>query len=105
MAPTAGMIRERVQEVASRFAAARRERQRRRELVAADFVQLRDAGFLLTGAPVDQGGIWEDVPRSTRAVSDILRTLARGDSSVALLRPPWGLAYDMLFDLSCAAPG
>src|SRR5262249_58255782 len=74
-----------VQGVASGFAADRRLRQRRRELVSEDFALLRDAGFLLTGVPVDQGGMWEDVQHSTRPVCDILRALARGDSSVALV--------------------
>src|SRR5262245_38142898 len=85
MALTADTILRNVGEVAASFGADRRERQRRRELVAADFDRLREAGFLLTGVPVDQGGIWEDPHRSARPVGDILRALARGDSSVALV--------------------
>jgi alkylation response protein AidB-like acyl-CoA dehydrogenase len=74
-----------VREVSARFAAERRERQQRRALVAADFAQLREAGFPLAGVPVDHGGIWESVRRSTRPVCELLRTLAHGDSSVALV--------------------
>jgi alkylation response protein AidB-like acyl-CoA dehydrogenase len=74
-----------VSELAARFAADRAERQQRRALDRADFDALRDAGFLLTGVPVDQGGIWESAARSARPVCDILRALARGDSSVALV--------------------
>lgn len=74
-----------LKEVSDRFAQERSERQRRRELVKADFDQLREAGFLLTGVPIDQDGIWEDGSRSTRPICEILRTLARGDSSVALV--------------------
>jgi alkylation response protein AidB-like acyl-CoA dehydrogenase len=85
MATRADTILRNIRDVAAGFAADRRERQQRRALVAADFAQLRKAGFLLTGVPVDQGGIWEDVPRSTRAICDILRALAHGDSSVALV--------------------
>jgi alkylation response protein AidB-like acyl-CoA dehydrogenase len=74
-----------VREVSARFATERSERQQRRELVAADFAQLREAGFLLAGVPVDQGGIWESVRQSTRPLCELLRTLAHGDSSVALV--------------------
>jgi alkylation response protein AidB-like acyl-CoA dehydrogenase len=78
-------ILENVRELSAYFATDRCERQQRRELVPADFEQLRDAGFLLTGVPVDQGGIWESVRGSTRPICDILRTLAHGDPSVALV--------------------
>jgi hypothetical protein len=80
MAMTADRILRDVREVASGFAADRRQRQQRRALVADDFARLRDAGLLRTGVPLDQGGMWEDAP-------------------------PWGLAYDALFDMSCAASG
>ena len=42
-----------VGELSSRFAAEHHERQQRRALVASDFAALRDAGFLLTGVPVE----------------------------------------------------
>jgi alkylation response protein AidB-like acyl-CoA dehydrogenase len=74
-----------VGELSSRFAAERTERQQRRTLVASDFAALRDAGFLLTGIPVEAGGVWQDVRRSARPVCDILRVLAHGDPSVALV--------------------
>jgi len=74
-----------VGELSSRFAAERHERQQRRALVASDFAALRDAGFLLTGVPVEEGGVWQDVRHSARPVCDILRVLAHGDSSVALV--------------------
>jgi alkylation response protein AidB-like acyl-CoA dehydrogenase len=80
-----GKILTRIERIAAEFAKNRRERQRRRELVREDFDALRDAGFLLTGVPTEYGGIWEDVGRSTRPVCQILRTLAHGDSSVALV--------------------
>jgi alkylation response protein AidB-like acyl-CoA dehydrogenase len=74
-----------VREVSERFAAERKERQRRRNLDPADFAQLADAGFLHTGVPAAQGGLWRSVRESTRPLCDMLRTLARGDSSVALV--------------------
>ena len=79
-------ILENVRAVSARFATERSERQHRRELVAADFAQLREAGFLLTGVPVDHGGIWESVRQSTRPLCELLRTLAHGDSSVERTR-------------------
>src|SRR5262249_19197285 len=38
-----------------------------------------------TWVPVDQGGIWESVRGSTRPICEMLRTLAHGDASVALV--------------------
>ena len=78
-------VYENIRAISADFAADRRERQQRRELVAADFARLRDAGFLLTGVPVDHGGIWENVGASARPICEMLRTLAHGDSSVALV--------------------
>jgi alkylation response protein AidB-like acyl-CoA dehydrogenase len=51
----------------------------------ADFEQLKAAGLHLTGVLSEQGGLWESVSHSTRPVCDLLRILARGDSSVALV--------------------
>jgi alkylation response protein AidB-like acyl-CoA dehydrogenase len=75
----------RVEQVAAGFAADRRERQRRRQLDRADFDALAEAGFLLTGVPVEMGGLWQDMARSTRPIAEIHRALARADSSVALV--------------------
>lgn len=74
-----------IRELASQFAADRTARQRRRELLAADFDKLHQAGFLLTAVPSDQGGLWDDIQRSTRLVSEVVRILAQADSSVALV--------------------
>ena len=78
-------ILDNIRELSHQFAQERGARQLRRELVRADFDQLQEAGFLLTGVPVSQGGIWESVQCSVRPVSDVLRILARGDPSVALV--------------------
>ena len=78
-------VLEQVRNLADRFAADRHDRQRRRELDAVDFEQLTAAGFLLTGVSAELGGIFENVPRSTRVVAEILRALAHGDLSVALV--------------------
>jgi len=74
-----------VRDIAGAFAAARKERQLRRHLDPADFAQLREAGFLLTGVPVAQGGLWAGVRESTRPLCEILRVLGSGDPSVALV--------------------
>ena len=78
-------ILENVRELSAEFAQNRSERQCRRELIPADFKRLGEAGFLLTGVPIEHGGIWENVQRSARPICDILRTLAHGDPSVALV--------------------
>jgi alkylation response protein AidB-like acyl-CoA dehydrogenase len=78
-------ILERVRRVAEDFARERRSRQLRRELDPADFERLREAGFLLTGVPSEMGGVFESPARSIRAIAAILRVLASGDSSVALV--------------------
>ena len=57
-----------IQEIASEFAKERGERQLRRDLRRADFDKIMDAGYLLTAVPVDQGGIYESVERSTRPI-------------------------------------
>jgi alkylation response protein AidB-like acyl-CoA dehydrogenase len=75
----------RVAAVADRFAKDRPARQMRRQLVKEDFESLAEAGFLLTGVPADMGGLWSDIERSTRPIAEILRTLAQGDPSVALV--------------------
>jgi alkylation response protein AidB-like acyl-CoA dehydrogenase len=74
-----------IRALSAHFATERAERQQRRELFAADFARLQEAGFNLTGAPVDHGGVWESVFRSARPICEMLRTLAHGDSSVALV--------------------
>ncbi len=68
-----------------RFAADRPDRQRRTELDPVDFDDLARAGFLLTGVGVRDRGLFDTVPSSTRPIAEILRTLARGDPSVALV--------------------
>ena len=81
----AAEVRDRVAELAAEFAAARPERQQRRQLVQADFDRLRDAGFLLTVVPESMGGLWTNLAASTRPACELLRILAQGDSSVALV--------------------
>lgn len=78
-------VLQQVTEIASRFAAARSDRQLRRELASEDFHDLAEAGFLLTGVPAVSGGLWENARRSTRPIAEILRALSRGDASVALV--------------------
>jgi alkylation response protein AidB-like acyl-CoA dehydrogenase len=75
----------RVAELAERWAQARPERQQRRSLDQRDFAELQEAGFLLTGVSAAAGGFWRSSEASARPVSEALRTLARGDPSVALV--------------------
>jgi alkylation response protein AidB-like acyl-CoA dehydrogenase len=81
----AATVLEEVRAIGERFAADRHERQRRDSLVPEEFDELAAAGFLLTGVPSADGGLFESVAGSTRAVGGILNALARGDASVALV--------------------
>ena len=63
----------------------RAARQARRHLDRADFDALRGIGFLDLVVPEDCGGPWRSVPESTRSIATVLRTLAAGDPSVALV--------------------
>jgi alkylation response protein AidB-like acyl-CoA dehydrogenase len=83
IAMDAGTVYQNLRAISADLAAERRERQQRRELVGVDFARLRDAGFLLTGVPVDHGGIFGKA--SARPICEMLRTLAHGNSSVALV--------------------
>ena len=74
-----------VEELAAEWGAERLERQRRRELDPADFDRLTEAGLPLIGVPIEHGGVWQDRVHSTRTVCELLRVLATGDSSVALV--------------------
>ncbi len=78
-------VLERVKEIAEGFDADRTARQQRRSLDPADFAALREAGFLRTGVPAESGGLYTDRAASTRPVCEIVRALAQGDSSVALV--------------------
>jgi alkylation response protein AidB-like acyl-CoA dehydrogenase len=73
-----------VQALAAEWAGQRAERQRRRHLDPADFERLREAGFQLACLPIEYGGLWESHQRSSRPLYELARTLAHGDSSVAL---------------------
>lgn len=75
----------RIGELSEQFAEQRSERQLRRSLRRPDFDLLRDAGFPLMGLPQSEGGLWQSVTESTRPACELLRVLARGDSSVALV--------------------
>jgi alkylation response protein AidB-like acyl-CoA dehydrogenase len=81
----AATVTQNTRTVSDEFAANRKERQRRRHLEQTDFARLADAGFLLTGVPASKGGLWEGVAKSTRPICEILRILAQGDPSVALV--------------------
>jgi alkylation response protein AidB-like acyl-CoA dehydrogenase len=81
----AAQVLSQVTAVAEGFARDRAARQKRRGLERADFDALAAAGFLLTGVPADQGGLFRDVASSARPITDILRVLGRADPSVALV--------------------
>lgn len=74
-----------IRDIANDFASERSERQRRRELLKEDFDRLRESGYLMVAVPTEFGGIWDGDKTGTRRVCEILRTLAHGDSSIALV--------------------
>lgn len=74
-----------LQAISATFAKDTAERQTRRELDPADFEQLAEAGFLLTGVPAEQGGLWRGIAESVRDYTTMVRTLAHGDPCVALV--------------------
>lgn len=78
-------LQDAVAAIAAEFAADRPARQSRRHLERCDFDKLRGAGFPSVALPVEAGGLWQSVAESTRPICETLRSLARGDSSVALV--------------------
>jgi alkylation response protein AidB-like acyl-CoA dehydrogenase len=74
-----------LESVAAGFAEDVISRQKRRQLDPDDFEQLKGTGFLLTGVPADQGGLWKGPARSARMYAEMVRTIAHGDPSVALV--------------------
>jgi len=78
-------VRKNVAEIAAEFAAARGDRIQRRTLSRIDFDRLADAGFLLTGVPIERGGLWRGLAESVREYAELVRVLAQGDPCVALV--------------------
>jgi len=78
-------VLENAEQLAGDWAGQRAERQRRRHLDPADFERLREAGFLGACLPIEDGGLWVSHQESGWQVFEILRRLAHGDSSVALV--------------------
>ncbi|MEY2422463.1 MAG: hypothetical protein QOI95_2530 [Acidimicrobiaceae bacterium] len=85
MSPSWSSLVHDVDEIAADWRSNRADRQARRALDPADFTRLADAGFLHVAVPEDMGGLWRSVAETTRATSDVLRTLAAADPSVALV--------------------
>ena len=79
------LILNNVREIACDFASQRSDRQRRRELMADDFDMLRESGYLLVAVPTAFGGVWDGETVGTRMLCEILKSLAHGDSSIALV--------------------
>jgi alkylation response protein AidB-like acyl-CoA dehydrogenase len=80
-----GDVQANVDALGTAWKADRAERQSRRHLEPADFAALRDAGYLQLVVPEQMGGLWRSVPESTRAIAEMLRSLAGADPSVALV--------------------
>ena len=83
--PETGQILSDLEAIAADFAADRKSRQARTHLERADFDRLAEAGFLSTGIPETAGGLWNGLQGSVRLYSDMIRSIAKGDPSVALV--------------------
>ncbi len=81
----ADQILARLQQIGAKFAEQRDARLARTHLDRADFDLLAEAGFLNTGLAAKDGGLWVDVRTSTRAYAEMIRAIAMGDPSVALV--------------------
>ncbi len=81
----AATVYENIRALSAEFATERRERQQRRELVAADFARLREAGFLSSDRRA--AGPWRHLGKRRRGHPADLRDAphAHGDSSAALV--------------------
>lgn len=71
--------------LADRWRAERDDRLQRRHLDPADFAALADTGFGRLIVPVEDGGFWTTLNETGPIIVDAIRTLARGDQSVALV--------------------
>lgn len=78
-------IQQRIDVLSQRWFTERPERQGRSTLSVSDFDALRQAGFPQVAVPTEHGGAFVDVAHSVRPICGILRSLAHGDSSVALV--------------------
>jgi alkylation response protein AidB-like acyl-CoA dehydrogenase len=85
MGTTWAALTEEVTELADEWRADRPARQARRSLDPDDFARLAGAGFLHVAVPEDRGGLWRSVAETTGPICTVLRTLAAGDPSVALV--------------------
>ena len=85
MAQTVDSLQDAVRSIVGTWKPQRAERQARRSLDPADFVELRDAGWLRAVVPEAMGGLWRDARSSARGVCEVLRLLATADPSVALV--------------------
>ena len=78
-------IVERVPKLAEEFASGSDTRRRRTDADPADFQRLAELGVHMMAVPTEFGGTWESLAQSTRPVCTVLRTIAKGDPSVALV--------------------
>lgn len=85
MTTTIEDVTQALQPFVARLASERDERHTRTALDPADFAALAEAGFLLTGVPAAMGGLWEGTAKSVRGYCSLIRQLAVGDPSLALV--------------------
>ncbi len=78
-------IRDQIDTLAQRWSRERSQRQGRTHLLPEDIQALRDAGFPSIAVPTSFGGAFVEISQSVRPICGILRSLARGDSSQALV--------------------
>jgi alkylation response protein AidB-like acyl-CoA dehydrogenase len=85
MGTTWPALQRQIVELAAEWRADRTARQARRALDPADFARLAGAGFLDVAVPEARGGLWRSVAETTAPICNLVRILAGGDPSVALV--------------------
>ncbi len=78
-------LADKISQISTDFAAQRSQRQLLTRLNRDDFQLLKDAQYPLVVLPENEGGFWKSFEQSTRSICNLLRTLAQGDSSLALV--------------------
>src|SRR5690606_14577530 len=81
----AGLAASGAAQLAEAWRGERVERMARRVLDADDFRALAATGYLDLAVPTAGGGTWEGIEASIRELTGVLRTLAAGDASPALV--------------------
>ena len=74
-----------LEQLAAQWRSERTERQERTHLERSDFDAIAATGYLQSAVPEESGGTWRGTEGSVRPLASMVRVLATGDPSVALV--------------------